>query len=260
MLVLPYASEPIETFATAARVDEMQSALRNVKAQFGGTYPLVIGGKKVMTAELIQSTDPSNPGQVVGSAAKAAQEHADAALAAAWNAFESWKAWKQEDRSRVMLKAAQIMRRRKRELEAWLVYEIGKNFFEASAEVAEMIDFTEYYARQALKHVGSLGSLNAVPGEENESFYIPLGAGVTIWTVEFSDGAHDGNDGGRDRGWKHGSCEAGRRYGCFRSQGIRYLCGSGVTAWRHQLSTRPGKRSWRVPCGAPAHPVHQFHG
>lgn len=185
MLVLPYASEPIETFATAARVDEMQSALRSVKAQFGGTCPLVIGGKKVMTAELIQSTDPSNPGQIVGSAATAAREHADAALAAAWNAFESWKAWKQEDRSRVMLKAAQIMRRRKRELEAWLVYEIGKNFFEASAEVAEMIDFTEYYARQALKHVGSLGSLNAVPGEENESFYIPLGAGVTIGPWNF---------------------------------------------------------------------------
>ena len=79
-----------------------------------------------------------------------------------------------------MLKAAAIMRRRKRELEAWLVYEIGKNWVEASAEVAEMIDFTEYYARQALRHVGGLGHLNAFPGEENESFYIPLGAGLTI--------------------------------------------------------------------------------
>jgi len=185
MLVPPYANEPIETFATTERVEEMQSALRSVKAQFGRTYPLVIGGGKVMTGELIPSTDPSNPGQVVGSAVKATREHADAALAEAWKAFESWKAWKQEDRSRVMLKAAQIMRRRKRELEAWLVYEIGKNYIEASAEVAEMIDFTEYYARQALGHVGGLGSLNAVPGEENESFYIPLGAGVTIGPWNF---------------------------------------------------------------------------
>ena len=73
---------------------------------------------------------------IVGRSASASREHAEAALTAAWAAFEDWKLWKQEDRSRVMLKAAAIMRRRKRELEAWLVFEIGKNFVEASAEVA----------------------------------------------------------------------------------------------------------------------------
>jgi 1-pyrroline-5-carboxylate dehydrogenase len=180
MHVLPYANEPIETFATSESLQEIQTALRAVKAQFGATYPLLIGGSRLMTDELLTSTNPSAPSEIIGKTAKATREHADAALNTAWSAFENWKLWKQEDRSRVMLKAAQLMRRRKRELEAWLVYEIGKNYVEASAEVAEMIDFTEYYARQALKHVGGLGSLNAYPGEENESFYIPLGAGLTI--------------------------------------------------------------------------------
>jgi len=180
MHVLPFVNEPYDTFSAPASLDEMSAALSSVRAQFGRTYPLVIGGKKVSTDAVIKSTNPSAPGEVVGQAARATREHADAALGAAWAAFESWKLWKQEDRSRVMLKAAAIMRRRKRELEAWLVYEIGKNFVEASAEVAEMIDFTEYYARQALRHVGGLGHLNAFPGEENESFYIPLGAGLTI--------------------------------------------------------------------------------
>jgi 1-pyrroline-5-carboxylate dehydrogenase len=180
MHVLPYANEPIELFSSQAKVDEMHNALRSVKEQFGKTYPLVIDGKKIMTADVLSSTNPSAPSEVVGRTAKATRAHADAALDAAWSAFQSWRLWSQEDRSRLMLKAAQIMRQRKRELEAWLVYEIGKNFVEASAEVAEMIDFTEYYARQALKHVGGLGSLAAVPGEENESFYMPLGAGLTI--------------------------------------------------------------------------------
>lgn len=180
MHVLPYANEPYDTFTSPAAQEEMLSALRAVRAQFGQTYPAVIGGKKVMRDAVIVSTNPSAPGEVVGKAARATREDADAALDAAWKAFESWKLWKQEDRSRVMLKAAAIMRRRKRELEAWLVYEIGKNFVEASAEVAEMIDFTEYYARQALRHVSGLGHLNAVVGEENHSFYIPLGAGLTI--------------------------------------------------------------------------------
>src|SRR5258706_134443 len=117
-----------------------QCALRSVKSQFGKSHPMVIGGKNVMTNALLTSTNPSAPNEVVGHSARATREHADAALEAAWSAFESWKLWKQEDRSRVMLKAAAIMRRRKRELEAWLVYEIGKNFVEASAEVAEVSD------------------------------------------------------------------------------------------------------------------------
>lgn len=180
MLIPPFANEPIENFTTGAKLEEMRGALAAVKAQFGQIYPLVIGGQKVTTEAVLVSTNPSAPSEIVGSTARATPRHADAALDAAWAAFDSWKLWTQEDRSRVMLKAAQIMRRRKRELEAWLIYEIGKNFTEASAEVAEMIDFTEYYARQALKHVGGLGSLIACPGEENESFYIPLGAGVSI--------------------------------------------------------------------------------
>jgi len=180
MHVLSYANEPYETFTTPPALEEMRAALRSVKSQFGQSYPMVIGGKKLMTNALLTSTNPSAPSEVVGHSARATREHADAALEAAWTAFESWKLWKQEDRSRVMLKAAAIMRRRKRELEAWLVYEIGKNFVEASAEVAEMIDFTEYYARQAMRHVGGLGHLNACSGEENESFHIPLGAGLTI--------------------------------------------------------------------------------
>ncbi len=180
MHVLPYASEPYDTYTSQASLEAMSAALKSVRAQFGGTYPMVIGGKKILTEATLVSTNPSAPSEIVGKSASATREHADAALNAAWTAFEDWKLWKQEDRSRVMLKAAAIMRRRKRELEAWLVYEIGKNFVEASAEVAEMIDFTEYYARQALRHVGGLGHLNAVPGEENESFYVPLGAGLTI--------------------------------------------------------------------------------
>ena len=180
MHLQPYANEPYDTYTTPASLEAMATALRSVRAQFGNTYPMVIGGKKVMSEALLVSTNPSAPSEVIGKSARATREHAEAALDAAWTAFESWKRWKQEDRSRVMLKAAAIMRRRKQELEAWLVYEIGKNYVEASAEVAEMIDFVEYYARQALRHVSGLGHLNAYAGEENESFYIPLGAGLTI--------------------------------------------------------------------------------
>ena len=54
-------------------------------------------------------------------------------------------------RADYLFKLAAIMRRQKSELTAWLIMEVGKNWVEADADVAEAIDFCEYYARQAVK-------------------------------------------------------------------------------------------------------------
>lgn len=132
------------------------------------------------TKERMVSLNPSAPSEVVGTTAKAGKAEAEAALEAAWKAFKTWKDWPQEDRSRLLLKAAALMRRRKRELEATLVYEVGKNWVEASADVAEAIDFIEYYARAALRYRYPAVEVVPYPGEDNESFYVPLGAGVVI--------------------------------------------------------------------------------
>ena len=175
----PYRPEPVETFLTPEPLAAMHKALVEVKAQLGHHYPLIIGGEKVDTARKVVSTNPSDPAQVVGTTAMASAAEADAALEAAWKAFASWKKWPQEDRSRLLMKAAHIMKRRQRELEAWLVWEIGKNYVEAAAEVAEAIDFLRYYAIQSLKYAAG-APVTHFPGEDNEAFYIPLGAGVVI--------------------------------------------------------------------------------
>jgi len=180
MTVEPFRNQPVETFATEEARREMREALQRVRGEFGRHYPLYLGGEWVDTQDRIASLNPSAPSEVVGTVAKAGKAEAEAALEAAWKAFKTWKDWPQEDRSRLLLKAAALMKRRRRELEATLVYEIGKNWVEASAEVAEAIDFLEYYARQALKHKYPSVEVVPYPGEDNESFYIPLGAGVVI--------------------------------------------------------------------------------
>ncbi len=179
MNVEPYRPEPIETFQTPESWESMRAALSFVRLQLGRSYPLVIGGEKVDTKNTITSTNPSNPGEVIGKTAKAGIPEADAALNAAWKAFGSWKNWSQEERSRTLLKAAAIMKRRKRELEAWMVLEIGKNWAEASADVSEAIDFITFYAHQALRFDKGI-PIVPVAGEDNSCFYIPLGAGVVI--------------------------------------------------------------------------------
>jgi 1-pyrroline-5-carboxylate dehydrogenase len=93
-----------------------------------------------------------------------------------------------EERSRTLVKLAAVMRRRKWELCAWLTLEVGKNFAEAEAEVAEAIDFAEYYARQALPLGNIIPAATSYPGEENTSFLIPMGVGVVIspWNFPFA--------------------------------------------------------------------------
>ena len=60
-----------------------------------------------------------------------------------------------------------------------MVWEIGKSWGEADADVAEAIDFCEFYGREALRYAGPAAA-NKVPGENDEMVYIPLGVGAVI--------------------------------------------------------------------------------
>ena len=75
--------------------------------------------------------------------------------------------------------AAEILRKRKFEFDAWLAFEAGKTWPEAEAETAEAIDFCEYYARQMLRFCRSRDPVQ-MPGERDEVVYLPLGVGIII--------------------------------------------------------------------------------
>jgi len=142
-------------------------------------YPLVIGGARVETAATFPSLNPANPAEIVGLAAEGTREHAEQAMTVALEAFGRWSRVPHVERARLLLKAAAIMRRRKFELSAWEVLEAGKSWSEADADVAEAIDFLEYYARQ-VSEFGAPHALTPQPGEDNELDYIPLGVGLVI--------------------------------------------------------------------------------
>src|SRR6201999_2198473 len=79
----------------------------------------------------------------------------------------------------LLLEATRILRSRKLEFDAWLVYEAGKTWAEADADVSEAIDFCEYYAREMVRLAGPQPVVQ-LPGEQDEMIYIPLGVGVVI--------------------------------------------------------------------------------
>src|SRR5215218_1013639 len=179
MGLIPYKNEPYVDWSDEANVEAMRSALEEVGASLRRDYPLVIGGKKVDTDGEIVSVNPANPSQVVGRVAAATEREADMALETASGAFESWSRTEPEARARIMLRAAAIMRRRRFEILAWHVYEGAPPWAEADAQLAEAIDFLEYYAREMLRLKDGV-EIYAVPGEESRYFYQPMGVGVII--------------------------------------------------------------------------------
>ena len=174
-----FQNEPFIDFSKPENRKAMENAFRQVKGMFGREYPLVIGGEKVTTTEKTKSLNPSHPDEVIGLFQKATVELANQAVEAASRAFEHWKRVPAEERVACIYRTGEILRRRRFELDAWLVYEIGKTWSEADADIAELIDFCEYYGREALR-LAQPQKLSPMRGEKNYLQYIPLGVGVVI--------------------------------------------------------------------------------
>jgi 1-pyrroline-5-carboxylate dehydrogenase len=182
-----FANEPFVDFKQPENARAMQDALDLVASQLGREYDLIIGGHRIRTDGKIRSLNPARPAQVVGVHQKAGAEHAEDAMQAALRAFESWSRVATDVRVSLLLGAAQIIRDRKFEFMAWLTYEVGKNWAEADADVAETIDFLEFYSREALRLAAATTPIQ-LPGEHNELIYIPLGVGAVIppWNFPFA--------------------------------------------------------------------------
>lgn len=175
----PYSPQPYSDFTDPANRAAYELALAGVGDRLGREYGLVIAGETVATGSTITSVDPARPDRVVGTIAAADREVAVSALDAAWDAFGAWSRLDPMTRARYGVKLAAIMRRHTYELAAIQTYEAGKNWAEAEADVAEAVDFVEYYARQAVR-LGDPLDIVQVPGEGNESHFVPIGAGVAI--------------------------------------------------------------------------------
>ncbi|MCK4328713.1 L-glutamate gamma-semialdehyde dehydrogenase [candidate division WOR-3 bacterium] len=182
-----FKNEVIIDFKNDENKKMMQNALTKVKGELGKEYPNIIGGKKGKIVTPIKSINPSHKDDVVGIVENSSVEDAERALEVATEAFKKWRYTKAEERAEYLFKMADIMRRMRYELDAWLVYEVGKSWPEADGDIAEAIDFLDYYAREVIRY-GKGGDITPFPGEKPEMWYIPLGVGVSIppWNFPMS--------------------------------------------------------------------------
>ncbi|HEY1655169.1 MAG TPA: L-glutamate gamma-semialdehyde dehydrogenase [Candidatus Tumulicola sp.] len=177
--IAPFQNEIVKDFADPADAAAMRSALSSVRQRLGAHYPLVIDGRRIETVKRIRSINPANPAEAIGETSSASKEQANEAIEAAARAFESWKRTSSEDRAGYLFDAAARLRERRFEYDALLVYEVGKSWPEADGDIAETIDFLEFYAREALRYAQPQ-PIVAIAGERNEMIYVPLGVGAVI--------------------------------------------------------------------------------
>jgi len=178
-MLAEFYNETYTDFSKPENKKAQEEALQKVKKQFDRTYELYIDGKDVKSEKLHKSYNPANKEQVVGTFYKAGKKEVDMAMEAALKAFEKWKRVSPKERAIVLLKAAQIMRRRKYEINAWMIYETGKSWIEAEADTSEAIDFLDFYAHEMIRW-SEIKGVTPFPNEYPELNYLPLGVGAVI--------------------------------------------------------------------------------
>lgn len=186
-MVVNYHNEPGIDFTDSKNVESFKEALKKVKGELNQKIPLVINGEEKFTKDTYQSINPANTTEVIAEVSKATQKDVDDAFEAANETYKSWKRWSHKDRAEFLIRVAAIIRRRKEEISAVMVYEAGKPWDEAVGDAAEGIDFIEYYARSMMELADGKPVLDR-EGEHNKYFYKPIGTGVTIppWNFPFA--------------------------------------------------------------------------
>lgn len=183
-----YKNEEYLDFSDPTIDKAQRKAIDEVRSDFGKTYQLYINGEwQNGDSGTFESTNPSNTEEVIGTFQMASTEQALNALDNAWDAFEDWQYVPAKERADYLFKAADVIRRRRMEINAWMISEAGKNFLEADADTAEAVDFLEYYAYEAMRLDQGMPVIDSW-GDNNKTIYMPIGAGVSIspWNFPFA--------------------------------------------------------------------------
>ena len=174
-----FANEPPADFTLEDTRQQMRTALAETRAAFGKDYPLVIGGKNVTGDAWIDSVNPARPSEKIGRVVAATQAQAQSAVDAAVAAAAGWRATPADKRADILDRMAALMREERFKLGALEVFEVGKAWAEADGDIAEAIDFCDFYAAE-MRQLGRPQATFSVPGENSMQEYIPRGVGLVI--------------------------------------------------------------------------------
>jgi RHH-type transcriptional regulator, proline utilization regulon repressor / proline dehydrogenase / delta 1-pyrroline-5-carboxylate dehydrogenase len=174
----PFANEPL----LELRRHSVREELLQAQARLDERLPLAVQmlvGDEATDGDALRSSDPGDPARVVALAPSATAEDGARAVQVAVSAAPGWSSLPAAERAAALLRAGTWMRERRHELAALCVRECAKPWPEADADVAEAIDYLEYYARGAIE-LGQGANVLQLAGERNEMRYAPRGVCAVI--------------------------------------------------------------------------------
>ncbi len=179
MKVPKFRNEQLCDWSKPALRKKQSAAVAALQASLGKEYPIVIGGERLSMPEKFSSINPSRATEVVAVFQKGDAATASRAIETAVAVFGQWKETSAQTRAALLFRAAALMRKKRFDLNATMILEVGKSWPEADADTAEAIDFLEFYGREMLRY-GKDHPVVKNRGEKGKLVYIPLGAGVII--------------------------------------------------------------------------------
>ncbi|MFP4236629.1 MAG: L-glutamate gamma-semialdehyde dehydrogenase [Desulfonatronovibrio sp.] len=174
-----FENQSLADFTLESQREAFPQAIARVRREMGGDYPLIINNKEVHTDDKLSTYNPADPDEIIGHVCQASTLEVDQALSGARQALPMWRDLSPQDRANYIFKAADIARKDIFNLSAWQVLEVGKQWSQAHGDVAEGIDFMEYYARDMLR-LGQPRRMGRAPGEVNHLFYQSKGIAAVI--------------------------------------------------------------------------------
>jgi RHH-type proline utilization regulon transcriptional repressor/proline dehydrogenase/delta 1-pyrroline-5-carboxylate dehydrogenase len=156
----------------------MQTGIASVRSQLGRQWGSD-SSEPSLTGPWIASHNPFQPDEIVASVRSASLSDLDQAIQQAHVAADGWRRRSAEERAAILRQAASEMSRRRFELAAWEIFEVGRPWREADADIAEAIDFLRYYADEICR-LSKPVRLGDRPGELNHRIYGPRGVTAVI--------------------------------------------------------------------------------
>ena len=182
-----FENYPFLDFSIEKNRNDFKKSLENWKKQFPISVPIILNGKEVKSSKVVDRENPSEFKQIISQVHYADQSQAEQAIQSTSEFFNEWKEEPVEKRVERLKKLANLMKQKEFDLASLQVFEVGKTWLEAHADVAEAIDFCDYYADNFEK-LSKPKKTCEISGEESLSSYEPIGvtAAIAPWNFPFA--------------------------------------------------------------------------